>query len=233
MLVLTVTVLPYCKAYTYFYFYWTVSTLLIFIGFGVLYEVFLNLLKPYSAVIDLGKLLFRWAALFLLIVALITGLATSGSQNKLVAGIELLDRSVRLMQCGLLLLLLFFEKRLLLSFRNHGMCISLGLGTASALGLIMSYLQGLYPSHTLQLDIIYNFCYVGTLLYWVVGLTIPEPQRRTVLDSPSRLIFQRWDEALASTPLGRGSDVSFSPVDSFIPGVEKAVERVLARKMVQ
>ena len=73
--------------------------------FGVLYELLVNALKPYSALIDLGKMLFRWAAVFLILAAFLTAFATTGSgNNKLVAASELLQRTVRLMQCGLLLL---------------------------------------------------------------------------------------------------------------------------------
>ena len=75
--------------------------------FAVLYELLVNALKPYSALIDLGKMLFRWAAVFLVLAALLTALATTGSgSNKMVAACELLQRTVRLMQCGLLLLFL-------------------------------------------------------------------------------------------------------------------------------
>lgn len=42
----------------YFYIYWTTSTILMLIGFTVQYEVFVDILKPFSAVIDLGKMLF-------------------------------------------------------------------------------------------------------------------------------------------------------------------------------
>lgn len=42
----------------YFYAYWTCSTILMMVGFAVQYEVFVDILKPYSAVIDLGKMLF-------------------------------------------------------------------------------------------------------------------------------------------------------------------------------
>jgi hypothetical protein len=54
-----------------------------------------------------------------------------------------------------------------------------------------------------------------------------------VLDSPSRLIFQRWNEAL-STYTARGEiAMAANGVNSFLPGVEETVDRVLARKMVQ
>ena len=51
----------------YFYIYWVLnSTILMLVGFAVMYEVcWLTHFKPYSALIDLGKMLFLWAAVFL------------------------------------------------------------------------------------------------------------------------------------------------------------------------
>ena len=63
---------------------------------------------------------------------------------------------------------------------------------------------------------------------------LPEPARKTAQDSPTRLILQRWNDVLMNTPLvsrGPGTELAFSTVDSFIPGVEKTVDRVLSRKM--
>jgi hypothetical protein len=62
-------------------------------------------------------------------------------------------------------------------------------------------------------------------------MLVREPERKNVLDSPSRLIFQRWDEALAG--YGYGSAGSPSTVESFLPGIEKTVDRVMAKRVVQ
>src|ERR1051326_5588734 len=86
------------------------SVVLIGFEFALMYEIFVAALKPYSALIDLGKMLFRWAGLFLLIAAALTAFATaSPAVNRLPIAIELLERSMRLMECGLLLLFLCCE----------------------------------------------------------------------------------------------------------------------------
>jgi hypothetical protein len=54
-----------------------------------------------------------------------------------------------------------------------------------------------------------------------------------VLDSPSRLIFQRWNEALTTYSVRGEMAFAASGVESFLPGVEQTVDRVLARKIVQ
>ncbi|HMC32347.1 MAG TPA: hypothetical protein VKL99_16045 [Candidatus Angelobacter sp.] len=217
----------------YFFVYWASSTVLMLIAFGVLYEVFVNLLKPYSALIDLGKMLFIWAALFLLMAGVMTALVTSGSQvSKVRVALDFCDRCVHLMTCGSLFLLVLFEKRLNLSWRNAGMCIALGLGLTSASDLAVSYSQARYPALNAQLASMDGIIFIAILAFWALRLSSREAVPVTSSSSPSRIILQRWNEALIGY---RHGDLAFasSSIDSFLPGVEQTVERVLARKMVQ
>jgi hypothetical protein len=224
----------YSSSTQYFYVYWVLSFIYMGLEFGVMYEILVNALKPYSALIDLGKMLFRWAAIFLLLAGVLTALATAGSQSsKLAAGVALVERSMRLMQCGLLLLFFFFEKRLGLSWRNYNMSIALGLGSTAALDLCFSYLKVQYASHQETFCTIESVFYIGVLAFWAASLARPEPVRNNVLDSPSRLIFQRWNEALSSYSPRGGVALATNGVNSFLPGVEETVDRVLARKMVE
>jgi hypothetical protein len=216
----------------YFYVYWATSTVLMLVGFAVLYEVFVNILKPFSAVIDLAKMLFCWAALFLLLAAFLTALVTSGPHaTKIVVVVDLCDRCVHLMQCGLLMLLILFEKRLNFSWRNSGMCVALGLGVNAAVDLVVSYGQSHFPALSAQLAMFNGVSFVSVLVFWAFRLKAAESAPATVAGSPSRVILQRWNDALISYKYGDLAMAS-SNVDSFLPGVEKTVERVLARKVI-
>jgi hypothetical protein len=230
---IAIAMLVYCFAKAqYFYVYWAASTVVMILGFAVLYEVFVNILKPFSAVIDLAKMLFGWAALFLLLAAFLTALVTSGPHaKKIVVAIDLCDRCVHLMQCGLLMLLVLFEKRLNFSWRNTGMCIALGIGVSAAFDLAVSYGQDHFPSLSSQLTTFNSIVFVGILLFWAFRLKATESAPATVAGSPSRVILRRWNEALTSYKYGDLA-LSSNSVDSFLPGVEKTVDRVLARKVV-
>ena len=219
-------------AHEYFYIYRCATAISILLCFWVLYAVFVTILKPYDALIDLGKMLFRWASVFLLLAGLVTAISTSGSPtNKVCAVIMLLERCVQLMQCGMLMLLLAFASRLGLSWRSHGMGFGLGIGTFAAWDLAVSYLGTHFPAQQHIFNVANGLVSVGLYGYWAFALILPAPQRKTVLDSPSRLIFQRWNEGLMSSPLVNNNQLALSPVDSFLPGVERTVDRVLARKM--
>jgi hypothetical protein len=230
-----ITLIPfvvYCPQY--FYVYWALTAVTMVLEFGVLYELLVNALKPYSALIDLGKMLFRWAAVFLILAALLTAFATTGSgNNKLVAASELLQRTVRLMQCGLLLLFFGLEKRLGLSWRTHSMSIAMGLGIYAGVDLSTTYLIDRLPAFAGAFQILTNLVYLGATSLWAYSLAKPEPVRSNVLDSPRRLIFQRWNEALLTHTVRGEMAFASGGIDSFLPGVEQTVDRVLARKIVQ
>jgi hypothetical protein len=222
----------YCPQY--FYVYWSLTAVTMVLEFGVLYELLVNALKPYSALIDLGKMLFRWAAVFLVLAALLTAFATTGSGNsKLIAASELLQRTVRLMQCGLLLLFFGLEKRLGLSWRTHSMSIAMGLGIYAGVDLSTTYLVDRLPALAGAFQILTNLVYLGATSFWAYSLAKPEPARSNVLDSPRRLIFQRWNEALLTHTVRGEMAFAGSGMESFLPGVEQTVERVLARKIIQ
>lgn len=219
----------------YAYVYWSIAAVSMLLSFWIFYEVFVAILKPYSALIDLGKMLFRWATLFLFIGSLVTAISTRGSQfTKICAVILLLERCAQLMQCGMLLLLMAFESRLNLSWRNHGMCIGLGVGAFCAWDMACTFAGQYLSSSQATLNILNGAVSLGFYAYWAAMFLLPQPHRKNVLDSPSRLIFQRWNEALMATPLvGRRAEViTMSPIESFLPGVERTVERVMARKMM-
>jgi hypothetical protein len=230
-----ITLIPfvvYCPQY--FYVYWALTAVTMVLEFGVLYELLVNALKPYSALIDLGKMLFRWAAVFLILAALLTAFATTGSgNNKLVAASELLQRTVRLMQCGLLLLFFGLEKRLGLSWRTHSMSIAMGLGIYAGVDLSTTYLIDRLPALAGAFQILTNTVYLGATALWAYSLAKPEPARSNVLDSPRRLIFQRWNEALLTHSVRGEMAFASGGMDSFLPGVEQTVDRILARKIVQ
>jgi hypothetical protein len=215
----------------YFYSYWVLSIVVMLLEFGVMAELLTNALKPYSGLIDLGKMLFRWAALFLLLVACITAFATSGSAAvKCEAGVRIFERSLRLMQCGLLLLFFLFERRLALSWRSSSVSVAIGLGTTAAVGISLSFVNTHFPAWVPVFDFVSNASSLGIAVFWLTCFARPEPARKNVMDSPSKVIFQRWNEALLATA-AQDKNPALASVDSFLPGIEKTVDRVLARKI--
>ncbi|HMF90535.1 MAG TPA: hypothetical protein VKL40_07810 [Candidatus Angelobacter sp.] len=231
---LSAYVIPGCDQSTrYTYVYWTVSIVYMSVEFAVMYEIIVNALKPYSALVDLGRMLFIWAAVFLLIAAGTTAFATSGPESgRLQAAFAVVERSMRLMECGLLLLFFFFERRLGLSWRNPNVGIAIGLGITASVDLICSYLQSRFPAQALQVGMVNTSAYAGVLAFWCYLLVADRAETKSAVSPPSRLILQRWNEALAGyRSNGAAAATNTSSIESFLPGIEKTVDRVLARKI--
>ncbi len=216
----------------YFYAYWTVTALSTLLGFAVLYESVTHVMKPYSALRDFAKMLFLWAGSFLFVISLLAAFATNGScATKVCAAIFLINRCILLMQCGLLFLMLLFEKRLGASWMNRGMYLAAGLGGSAVLRLSLWYLLEHFLAWRTSLELTYDTLLNGVVVFWVVGFMLSERKIKTLQDAPKRLILQRWNDTLASHGFGPAPAMSFA--DSFIPGVEQTVERILARKMTE
>jgi hypothetical protein len=215
----------------YFVAYWVISAIGMLVAFAVLFEVFISMLKPFSALIDLGRMLFAWAAAFLLLASALTAVATNGhSWDKICGAIQLFERSVQLMQCGLLLLFVLFQNKLGLSWRSRGMCVALGLGIFAAVDLMSEVVRNKYPGLSGSIEIANTSFYLLNWGFWAMAFLMPEPEVSNAQDSPKRLILQRWNEALVS--YGYGESGSTSTVESFLPGIERTVDRVMARKAV-
>lgn len=202
----------------YFYAYWVSSALEIGLGLLVLYEIFQHAFRPYAALRGLASMIFRWAALVLLLVAAITALSAPLGQSPLVTVILSLERSIRMMQCGLLILMLFFSPQLGLSWRSHLFGITAGFGGYAAVSLTLVSLKtqlGI-PGDTAY-SLISSGGYTLAAALWCGYLLGPEPARMAVR---VQHVPDQWDFALQG--IGRAS----AP-DSFLSSMEKTVDRIL------
>src|SRR6266550_3571505 len=59
----------------YFYTYWICAAISLVLGFKVIHEIFLDVFRPYHALKDLGSVLFKWAALVMLLFARYLGVS--------------------------------------------------------------------------------------------------------------------------------------------------------------
>src|SRR5579871_2609587 len=137
------------SAYTayvaYFYAYWAITAISVFIGFGVIHEVFQDVFRPYHTLKDLGTVLFKWAALVMLLVAVVvTASSQGGPDSPLVQAVIIGQRCVRVMQVGLILFLLVFSRYLGVSWKQHSFGLSLGLGLSAGveLGTLAFHVSG-------------------------------------------------------------------------------------------
>jgi hypothetical protein len=203
----------------YFYGYWTSAMVGLVLGFKVIHEVFLDVFRPYHTLRDLGTVLFKWAALVMIFVALVVAVASPIGQSPLVQAVTTVQRCVRTIQCGLILFLLFFSRYLGVSRSQYSFGIALGFGGFAVVELAGNalYCGGQIKSPSVAL--LNTLMYAATVLVWFGYTFLKAPARgeQTIL-----LTTQRWEESLSE--LHRPA-----PADSLIPMFEGMVDRAFSQ----
>jgi hypothetical protein len=204
----------------YFYAYWISAAISLAIGFKVIHEIFLDVLRPYPNLKDLGTLLFKWAALVMLLVAMVvTAASQPGNDTPLAQAVIIMQRCMRVIQCGLILFLLFFSRHMGVSRRQLSFGIALGFGSFAGVELVglALFSGGQIHSHTLSL--ITTTSYTFVILIWIGYALLKATSREA---SAKLLMSQRWDQGLSElrNPV---------PGDSLIPMFESMVDRAFSR----
>ena len=169
---------------------------------------------------DLGSVLFKWAGLVMLMVAgVVAASAASGTGNPLETGIMTLERSVRVVQCGLILFLLVFSRYLGTNWRQKTFGIALGFGTFAGVELSLVALNGSSFFNQVLSSFINMTAYNITIFIWMGYMLVKSPAR---VPATHMLRPQRWEEGLSAIQHPQ------SP-DSLIPMFESMVDRALSR----
>ena len=210
----------------YFYIYWAGTAVMAVLAFAVTYEVFSNVFRPYDALRDFAAVMFRWAALVLVLVAIVQGLSTAGSESaRMVVVIMLSERIVYVIVSGLLLFLLLFSRNLGLDWKQQtfGIAAGFGLCTASELVLWSMRLQ-LGQQWESTMNLCRSMAFTGSVLVWAFYMFSPDRARKTVQAFAPNLILERWNQVLRSVNRP-------APQGAFMPNLEKIVDDVLAHQV--
>ena len=204
----------------YFYSFWIADAISLALGFKVIHEIFLDVFRPYHTLKDLGSVLFKWAALVMLLVACVVAASSpTTDQGPLVQAIFTVQRCVRVMQCGLILFLLVFSGYLGVSWRQHSFGIALGFGGFAFVELALVALNVAGRATPEGVNRANAVAYNCAILVWF-GYALLKCKSRDA--SANLLMSQRWDQSLADLqhPL---------PSDSLIPMFEGMVDRAFSR----
>lgn len=202
----------------YFYGYWISAMISLVLGFKVIHEVFLDVFRPYHTLRDLGTVLFKWAALVMIFVALVVAVASPMGKSPLIQAVTTVQRCVRTIQCGLILFLLFFSRYLGVSWRQYSFGIALGFGGFATIELAGNALYFGGQIKTPLVSLLNVLIYACTVLVWFAYafVKVPAKQEQTGL-----LTSQRWEESLSALRHP-------APEDSLIPMFEGMVDRALS-----
>lgn len=205
----------------WFYVYWTDSALSIIVSFAVLQEIFKDAFRPYEALRDLSIILFRWCALVVLLVAGMWAITSwrANQIDNITNAIFLVDRSVRMMQCGLVFFMLLFSEYLGISRRNVLFGISVGFGFYAAINmLVMTAMTHQTAISRANLGRINGGAYIFSMLIWLAYTALPAKARTTVKQTAAA--SQKWDFALDDAR-------NAPPAESLLDTMDQTVERLL------
>jgi len=208
------------NAVAFLYLYWCCEAVSAALGFGVIYEVFVDVFRSFHTLRDLGTVLFKWAGLVMLLVAGVVSISTNSNQMPpWMQAILTAQRCVRIIQVGMVLFLLFFARYVGVSRRQQSFGIALGFGSFAVVEL--GLLASLVGNHLVNpwMSIVNMSAYNVSLCLWLGYLVAKSPAR----DLASTLLqTQRWEHSL--------SDIQHPvPANSLIPMFEGMVDRALSR----
>lgn len=201
----------------YFYTYWVVITLNVVFEFKIIHEVFVDVFRPYHALKDLGTALFKWAALVMLLVSVVLISTSPGWEDPMAQTILVVQRCVRVIQCGMVLFLLAFCRHLGVSWRRQSFGLALGFGMFAAVDLITSALYSGAHFSGEVMDAAKLTAYGVSLLLWLLYSVLNRRDIRVPV-----LVPQRWDDALSDIQPRTDSE-------SLIPMFEHMVDRAFSK----
>jgi hypothetical protein len=203
----------------YFVFFWLGEAANAVLGFKVIHEIFLDVFRPYHTLKDLGTLLFKWAGVVMLLVSVVVAFSNSFDQSPLVHAVTTLQRSVRIVQFGLILFLLLFSRFLGVSRKQVSFGISLGFGLFAGVELMLMALNSGGFVRQGNLNLVNMVTLILAILVWC-GYSLSRKAVRVA--AVNHLQTQRWEQGLADLQ---------PPVlsDSLIPMFEGMVERAFSR----
>jgi len=203
----------------YFGLFWLGEAVNAVLGFKVIHEIFLDVFRPYHTLKDLGTLLFKWAGVVMLLVSVVVAFSNSLDESPLVHALTTLQRSVRIVQLGLILFLLLFSRFLGVSRKQVSFGISLGFGLFAGAELLLYALSSGGLIKQPVFNVINLMAYSVATVVWL-GYSLSRKAVR--VPALNHLQTQRWEQGL--------SDLQHTvPSDSLIPMFEGMVERAFSR----
>jgi hypothetical protein len=202
----------------YFWLYWTGEAVNAILGFKVIHEIFLDVFRPYHALKDLGTPVFGWAGAVMMLVSVVVAASNSLGRDPVVQAVTTLERSVHVVQVGLILFLVIFARFLGVSRRQLSFGIALGFGCFSGAELVMlAMYSGRLLGHV-HLTVLNMLFYDCAVMGWIAyGLWATVARQEGI--NPLRT--RRWEQSLAELQPGGSAD-------SLIPMFEGMVERAFS-----
>jgi len=204
----------------YFDTYWAGNAISVLLGVAVMDEVLQHLLKQYGGIQKLASVIFRWACGLLILLSIVNAFSTQqASADRVVSAVLAFDRSERVMQCGLCILLLILCRFLRNCWRQPVFGIALGLGIFACIEMVLvSVVMYFGDGPAAIVSLIKSTAYNAVTVLWIVYVRC---QNESIVEIEPAGKLSALNVALV------GSTEAGDP--RFISMVEQMVDRVLTR----
>lgn len=204
----------------YFDAYWAGNAISVMLGIVVMDEILQHLLKKYGGIQKLASVIFRWSCGLLILLSIVNAFSThQASADRVVSAVLAFDRSVRVMQCGLCILLMILCRFLRNCWRQHVFGIALGFGIFACIEMVLVSVVLYFGDGPVAIvSLIKSTTYNAVTVLWIVYL-----QRQV----ESTFEIEEADQLSALNVMLIGSTEAGDP--GFISMVEQMADRVLSR----
>ncbi len=161
---------------SYFAIYWVTDAISIALCLLIVYEVFRNFFREYHFARRIAAGALAVAILILLSTDILLVQGVPGHEShRIVSGILLLDRSVAVVQVGLLLALFLCSRMLALPWRTDlSFGVGLGLGLVGAIDVIAASARIQYGRALNDMySLVKTFSYLLAVVIWLVYISAP------------------------------------------------------------
>lgn len=180
-----------------FYVYWIGEAVSVALGLAVIGELFRHVLGPYPTLDRLGRTVFRWVAVGLVSLALLSMSLPGGEDNIFMATILPVARAVRILQFGLLFLLFVFSSYFGLGWRHLVFGIALGMSLFVSVELTAVSMRSETGSIAHETwSLVTRLSYGAATLIWFWYIGVPQPVEEATPKVPARDTVERWNQAL-------------------------------------
>lgn len=162
-------------------------------------ELFSHVFGSYPSVVGLGRSLIRSVGAVLVLAAVLgAALARTDNSHWLISGAHLLEQTIYMIECGLLLFIFLFTAYFRLAWNSASYGIALGLGISACIHLgtwALSANGGLLDKRYL-LDFLNMATYQACVLIWCYYLLVPQKSATTSAVALPEHNLEVWNREL-------------------------------------
>lgn len=201
----------------YFYAYSTFAAISTVLEFGIIYEIFSHLFRPYPYLRDFAKVIFRWAGTLLVLIAvLIAATAAQGQEERVFVVLMWTVRSVRLVQCGLVFFLLYFCSYLGITRRHYLFGVALGFGTLASAELAVVAVRMLTGNvGSTWFNVVLLAAADWAVVIWGIYF-LSRPPVKHAAETPAIAAGQQWDRGVADLLYPQSEPGLLSRIDRLV-----------------